>query len=181
VLAKHTKHFSPVDLLSNGIGGIQRNFEPVKEHVEAWKATRVPGEAAKLGSSGGVSQHVGFGDSGSCDEGTQARFETALPETWSQTRKGPQWATTRHFGERGLASRKLAMPVSTREVRAGGLASPFYAIRRSVPRGDETSRALLMAAPIPGKFSGWWSAQSNFQTRVRLYRASYCTLASDSH
>jgi len=48
VLAKHTKNLSLVDVLSIGIDRIQRNFEPIKKQVEAWKTTRIPGEAAKL-------------------------------------------------------------------------------------------------------------------------------------
>ncbi len=48
VLAKHTKHLSLVDMLSIGIDRVQRNFEPMKNQVEAWKATRIPDEAAKL-------------------------------------------------------------------------------------------------------------------------------------
>jgi hypothetical protein len=48
VLAKHSKHFSLVDVLSIGIDRIQRNFEPMKKQVEAWKATRVSDESAKL-------------------------------------------------------------------------------------------------------------------------------------
>jgi hypothetical protein len=48
VLAKHTKHLSLVDVLSIGVDRIQRNFEPMKKQIEAWKATQVPDEAAKL-------------------------------------------------------------------------------------------------------------------------------------
>jgi hypothetical protein len=48
VLAKHSKHFSLVDVLSIGIDRIQRNFEPMKKQVGSWKATRIPDEAAKL-------------------------------------------------------------------------------------------------------------------------------------
>jgi len=48
VLAKHTKHLSLVDVLSIGIDRIQRNFEPMKKQVEAWKGTRIPDESAKL-------------------------------------------------------------------------------------------------------------------------------------
>ena len=48
VLAKHTKHLSLVDVFSIGVDRIQRNFEPMKKQVEAWKATRIPDEAAKL-------------------------------------------------------------------------------------------------------------------------------------
>jgi len=48
VLAKHSKHFSLVDVLSIGIDRIQRNFEPMKKQVESWKATRISDESAKL-------------------------------------------------------------------------------------------------------------------------------------
>jgi hypothetical protein len=48
VLAKHSKHFSLVDVLSIGIDRIQRNFEPMKKQVEAWKGTRIADESAKL-------------------------------------------------------------------------------------------------------------------------------------
>jgi len=48
VLAKHTKHMSLVDILSVGIDRMQRNFEPMRKQVEAWKRTRLSDEAAKL-------------------------------------------------------------------------------------------------------------------------------------
>jgi hypothetical protein len=48
VLAKHSKHFSLVDVLSIGIDRIQRNFEPMKKQVDAWRATRISDESAKL-------------------------------------------------------------------------------------------------------------------------------------
>lgn len=48
VLAKHSKHFSLVDVLSIGIDRIQRNFEPMKKQVEAWKTTRISDDAARL-------------------------------------------------------------------------------------------------------------------------------------
>jgi hypothetical protein len=48
VLAKHTKHLSLVDVLSIGIDRIQRNFEPMRKQVEAWKETRLPDERSKL-------------------------------------------------------------------------------------------------------------------------------------
>jgi hypothetical protein len=48
VLAKHTKHLSLVDTLSVGVDRMQRNFEPMRKQVEAWKGTRLPDEAAKL-------------------------------------------------------------------------------------------------------------------------------------
>src|SRR6267154_3286193 len=48
VLAKHTKHLSLVDILSVGVDRMQRNFEPMRKQVEAWKGTRLPDETAKL-------------------------------------------------------------------------------------------------------------------------------------
>jgi hypothetical protein len=48
VLAKHTKNVSLVDILAVGVDRMQRNFEPMKKQVEAWKETRLPDEAAKL-------------------------------------------------------------------------------------------------------------------------------------
>jgi len=48
VLAKHTKHLSLVDILSVGVDRTQRNFEPMRKQVEAWKATRLPDDTAKL-------------------------------------------------------------------------------------------------------------------------------------
>jgi hypothetical protein len=48
VLAKHTKHLTLVDILSVGVDRMQRNFEPMRKQVEAWKGTRFPDEAAKL-------------------------------------------------------------------------------------------------------------------------------------
>ena len=48
VLAKHTKHLSLVDILSVGVDRMQRNFEPMRKQVEAWKAARIPDETAKL-------------------------------------------------------------------------------------------------------------------------------------
>jgi len=48
VLAKHTKHLSLVDILSVGVDGIQRNFEPMRKQVEAWKGTSLADETAKL-------------------------------------------------------------------------------------------------------------------------------------
>ena len=48
VLAKHTKHISLVDILSVGVDRMQRNFEPMRKQVEAWKGTRLRDEAAKL-------------------------------------------------------------------------------------------------------------------------------------
>jgi Domain of unknown function (DUF932) len=48
VLAKHTKHLSLKDTLSVGVDRMQRNFEPMRQQVEAWKASRLSDEAAKL-------------------------------------------------------------------------------------------------------------------------------------
>ncbi len=48
MLAKHTKHLSLVDILSVGVDRMQRNFEPMRKQVEAWKGTRLLDETAKL-------------------------------------------------------------------------------------------------------------------------------------
>ena len=48
VLAKHTKKFSLIDAVSVGVDRMQRNFQPMREQVNAWKATLIPNEAAKL-------------------------------------------------------------------------------------------------------------------------------------
>ncbi len=48
MLAKHTKHLSLVDILSVGVDRMQRNFEPMRKQVEAWKGTRLPDATAKL-------------------------------------------------------------------------------------------------------------------------------------
>ncbi len=48
VLAKHTKRLSLIDALSIGVDRMQRNFEPMRQQVEAWKATQLQDEAAKL-------------------------------------------------------------------------------------------------------------------------------------
>ncbi len=43
VLAKHTKNLSLVDILSVGEDRMQRNFEPMRRKVEAWRTTQVSG------------------------------------------------------------------------------------------------------------------------------------------
>lgn len=48
MLAKHTKHLSLVDILSVGVDRMQRNFEPMRKQVDAWKGTRLPNDTAKL-------------------------------------------------------------------------------------------------------------------------------------
>ncbi len=48
VLAKHSKHLNLVDILAVGVDRMQRNFEPMRKQVEAWKGTRISDESAKL-------------------------------------------------------------------------------------------------------------------------------------
>jgi hypothetical protein len=48
VLAKHSKNLNLVDILTVGVDRMQRNFEPMRKQVEAWKGTRLPDERAKL-------------------------------------------------------------------------------------------------------------------------------------
>jgi len=45
---KHTKHLSLVDILSVGVDRMQRNFEPMRRQVEAWRTSQLSDEAAKL-------------------------------------------------------------------------------------------------------------------------------------
>lgn len=48
VLAKHTKNFGLQDSISIGVDRMQRNFEPMRRQVEAWRASQLSDEAAKL-------------------------------------------------------------------------------------------------------------------------------------
>jgi hypothetical protein len=48
VLAKHTKRVSLVDVLSVGVDRMQRNFEPMRKQVEAWKQAQITDQTAKL-------------------------------------------------------------------------------------------------------------------------------------
>jgi hypothetical protein len=48
VLAKHTRHLNLVDILAVRVDRMQRNFEPMRKQVKAWKGTRLPDESAKL-------------------------------------------------------------------------------------------------------------------------------------
>ena len=48
VLAKHSKHFSLEDSLAIGVDRMQRNFGPLKEQVEQWRAMQLSTAAAKL-------------------------------------------------------------------------------------------------------------------------------------
>src|SRR5215471_13306934 len=48
VLAKHSKHFSLEDALSIGVDRMQRNFDPMRQRVECWRAQQLSGEVARL-------------------------------------------------------------------------------------------------------------------------------------
>ena len=48
VLAKHSKHFSLEDTLSVGVDRMQRNFEPMRQQVESWRAQQLSAATAKL-------------------------------------------------------------------------------------------------------------------------------------
>jgi hypothetical protein len=48
VLAKHSKHFSLEDSLAIGVDRMQRNFGPLKQLVEEWRAMQLSTAAAKL-------------------------------------------------------------------------------------------------------------------------------------
>jgi hypothetical protein len=48
VLAKHSKHLSLEDTLSIGVDRMQRNFEPMRQQVESWRAQQLSAASAKL-------------------------------------------------------------------------------------------------------------------------------------
>jgi hypothetical protein len=48
VLAKHSKHFNLQDALAVGIDQMQRNFKPMSDQIERWRATQIPDEHARL-------------------------------------------------------------------------------------------------------------------------------------
>lgn len=48
VLAKHSKHFLLEDSLTIGVDRMQRNFEPMRQQVESWRAQQLSTGAAKL-------------------------------------------------------------------------------------------------------------------------------------
>ena len=48
VLAKHSKSFSLIDCISVGIDRMQRNFEPMRNQVEAWQKSELTDVTAKV-------------------------------------------------------------------------------------------------------------------------------------
>ena len=48
MLAKHSKSFSLVDAISVGVDRMQRNFEPMRRQVEAWRSNELTTVAAKM-------------------------------------------------------------------------------------------------------------------------------------
>jgi hypothetical protein len=48
VLAKHSKSFSLVDAISVGVDRMQRNFEPMRKQVEAWRQAELADVTAKM-------------------------------------------------------------------------------------------------------------------------------------
>jgi hypothetical protein len=48
VLAKHSKSFSLVDAISVGVDRMQRNFEPMRKQVEAWRQAELTNVTAKM-------------------------------------------------------------------------------------------------------------------------------------
>jgi len=48
VLAKHSKNFSLHDAIAIGVDRMQRNFEPMREQVERWRATQITDDEARL-------------------------------------------------------------------------------------------------------------------------------------
>ena len=54
VSAKHTKNFGLQDSISVGVDGMQRNFEPMRRQVEAWRASRLSDDADLLRLPGSI-------------------------------------------------------------------------------------------------------------------------------
>src|SRR5574341_1170259 len=48
IMAKHTKEFSLIDMVTLGVDKMQRNFEPLRKQVHWWQNTKVSDDAAKL-------------------------------------------------------------------------------------------------------------------------------------
>ncbi|MBZ5667196.1 MAG: hypothetical protein LAO30_21655 [Acidobacteriia bacterium] len=48
MLAKHSKSFSLIDCISVGVDRMQRNFEPMREQVEAWQRSELTDVTAKV-------------------------------------------------------------------------------------------------------------------------------------
>ena len=48
VLAKHSKSFSLVDAIAVGVDRMQRNFEPMRKQVEAWRQSELTDVTAKI-------------------------------------------------------------------------------------------------------------------------------------
>ena len=48
VLAKHSKNFSLIDAIAIGVERMQRNFEPMRQQVEAWRELQISDDFAKL-------------------------------------------------------------------------------------------------------------------------------------
>ena len=58
VLAKHSKRFSLEDALSIGVDRMQRNFDPMRQQVELWRAQQLSAEEAKLTIYGASSRAI---------------------------------------------------------------------------------------------------------------------------
>ena len=48
VLAKHSKNFSILDSLAIGVDRMQRNFEPMRQHIEHWRGLQIADDTARL-------------------------------------------------------------------------------------------------------------------------------------
>jgi hypothetical protein len=48
LLAKHSKSFSLVDAIADGVDRMQRNLEPMREQVEIWRQTELTNVTAKM-------------------------------------------------------------------------------------------------------------------------------------
>ncbi len=48
VLAKHSKSFALIEAISVSVDRMQRNFEPMRKQVEAWRQTELSDISAKM-------------------------------------------------------------------------------------------------------------------------------------
>src|SRR3989442_9042437 len=48
VLARHSKNFSIPDSLAIGVDRMQRNFEPMRQHIEQWRGLQITDDMARL-------------------------------------------------------------------------------------------------------------------------------------
>jgi hypothetical protein len=64
-LAKHSKSFSLIDCISDGVDRMQRNFEPMRKQVKTWQKSEVRGLPAEDDLESLERVHIGIQTAGS--------------------------------------------------------------------------------------------------------------------